>query len=251
MSNNTLPKIIAIIPARGGSKSIPGKNIKLLNHIPLIAYSIAAALHTPLIDRVIVSTDDPEIAKIAERWGAEVPFLRPEELAQDHTTDLPVFQHTIKWLEDHEGYKPDIIVQLRPTSPFRPTGSIENAIHVLTEGQFDSVRSITPSGQNPYKMWKIKDKEIAPILPSEFEEPYNMPRQKLPPTYWQTGHIEVIHRDTIIEKNSMTGSSVAPFIIESRYSIDLDTHEQWLLAEYAIRHWSLDIIYPKRQLRVV
>jgi CMP-N-acetylneuraminic acid synthetase len=115
-----MTETLALIPARGGSKGIPRKNIKSFAGYPLIAWSIAAAKQSSLVTRVIVSTDDEEIAAVAREWGAETPFLRPDELAQDKTTDLPVFEHALKWLEDVEGYRPDIVVQLRPTSPFRP-----------------------------------------------------------------------------------------------------------------------------------
>src|SRR5512140_3943973 len=111
---------LAIIPARGGSKGIPRKNIRDVAGYPLIAYSIAAGLQARTVTRVIVSTDDEEIAAVAREWGAETPFLRPAEFAQDKTTDLPVFEHALKWLEEVEGYHPDVIVQLRPTSPIRP-----------------------------------------------------------------------------------------------------------------------------------
>ena len=113
-------EILAIIPARGGSKSIPRKNIRPLAGHPLIAYSIAAGRQSRLVTRTIVSTDDEEIAAVARQYGAETPFLRPAEFAQDNTTDFPVFTHALGWLKEHEGYQPDIIVQLRPTSPIRP-----------------------------------------------------------------------------------------------------------------------------------
>src|SRR5919201_6543515 len=110
-------KILALIPARGGSKGIPRKNILNFAGYPLIAWSIAAAKQASCITRVIVSTDDEEIASVARKYGAETPFLRPSEFAQDNTTDLPVFQHALQWLDEHEGYQPEIVIQLRPTSP--------------------------------------------------------------------------------------------------------------------------------------
>ncbi len=112
------PEVLAVIPARGGSKGIPRKNIRQFAGYPLIAYSIAAGLQAEMVTRVIVSTDDEEIAQVSRQFGAEVPFFRPTELAQDNTTDLPVFQHALRWLKEHEGYEPDVVVQLRPTSPF-------------------------------------------------------------------------------------------------------------------------------------
>ncbi|MCB0678475.1 MAG: acylneuraminate cytidylyltransferase family protein, partial [Saprospiraceae bacterium] len=211
MSENK--RIVGIVPARGGSKSIPRKNVKLLGGIPLIAYSIEAGLRSKYLDRVIVSTDDPEIAAVAREWGAEVPFMRPAELAGDLATDLPVFEHALRWLEE-EGYRCDAVVQLRPTSPFRPPACVDEAVEVLLSGNADSVRGITPSGQNPYKMWRIEDGMMQPLLDSEFAEPYNMPRQELPDTFWQTGHVEVIRTATILEMGSMTGHRIAPYVLD-------------------------------------
>jgi YrbI family 3-deoxy-D-manno-octulosonate 8-phosphate phosphatase len=239
------PKMVAIIPARGGSKSIPRKNIKLLGGYPLIAYSIAAGLGSKYIDRVIVSTDDREIAEVARQYGAEVPFMRPPELAEDKVTDLPVFQHTLQWLKQNEKYVSDIVVQLRPTSPFRPLQCVDEAVQLLiSHKNADAVRGVTPSGQNPYKMWRIGTTYMEALVQGKFSEPYNMPRQKLPKTYWQTGHIDVIRRQVITEKKSMTGGKILPYLIEPQYAIDLDTLVQWEFAEYVIRNSNICITSP-------
>ena len=239
-------KILAIIPARGGSKSLPRKNIRLLHGIPLIAYSIAAGLQAKKVNRVIVSTDDKEIAEIARKWGAEVPFMRPSEIAQDDTTDLPVFQHALKWLFKHENYKPNIIVQLRPTSPLRPLGCVDNAIDILLKNKADSVRTVIPSGQNPYKMWRINKKGyMTPLLSVPgIAEPYNMPRQKLPSTYWQTGHIDVIRYETIVNKNSMSGKNILSLILDPIYAVDIDTQTNLNNAEKVMDNPKLPIIRP-------
>ena len=176
-------EILALIPARGGSKSIPHKNIRLLAGVPLLAYSIAAAKQSKLVTRTIVSTDDEEIAKIALGFGAEAPFLRPAEFSQDNTLDFPVFTHVLSWLKDNEGYKPDILLQLRPTSPIRPPECVDQAIQVLLEHpEANSVRGVIPSGQNPFKMWKITEQgRMTPLLSLPgIVEPYNAPRQVLP-----------------------------------------------------------------------
>src|SRR5512145_2606205 len=123
--------ILALIPARGGSKSIPRKNICDLAGHPLIAYSISAGLQSKLVTRTIVSTDDEEIAAVAREFGAETPFLRPAEFAQDNTTDLPVFEHALEWLEANENYQPEIVIQLRPTSPIRPRDCVDSAVSLL------------------------------------------------------------------------------------------------------------------------
>src|SRR5215472_8005549 len=126
-----VPEILAMIPARGGSQGIPGKNLRPLAGRPLIAWSIAAAQQSRLVSRILVSTDDEEIAAVARAYGAEVPFIRPADLALNDTRDLPVFQHAIDWLERNEGYVPDVVVQLRPTSPLRPPGLLDEAVERL------------------------------------------------------------------------------------------------------------------------
>jgi len=229
------PEVLALIPARGGSKGIPRKNIRDFAGAPLIAYSIAAGLQSQHVTRVIVSTDDEEIAAVAREWGAQTPFLRPSELAQDDTTDLPVFQQALAWLAEHENYHPDFVVQLRPTSPVRPITLLDEAIELLLANpQADCVRGVVPSGQNPFKMWRIEadSNQLQPLLNlPDVKEPYNTPRQELPKTYWQTGHIDVIRTSTILEKGSLTGDIILPVLIDPRYTVDIDTPAD--MARYA------------------
>lgn len=238
-------KIVAIVPARGGSKSIPKKNIRLLGEAPLLAYSIAAGLQSAYVDRVIVSTDSEEIAEVALAWGAEVPFLRPSTLAEDATTDFPVFEHAVQWLEANEGYHADLVVQLRPTSPLRPPRLLDEAIEILARHpEADSVRCVTPSGQNPFKMWGIERGHLQPLLQLNQKEPFNQPRQSLPETFWQTGHVEVIRYETIVLKKSMTGEVILPCIVAPEYAIDLDNLYQWDYAEHVLAKWNLDLVSP-------
>lgn len=241
-------EILAIIPARGGSKGIPHKNIKPFADYPLISYSIAAGLQANSVTRVIVSTDDEEIAAVARQWGAETPFLRPAELAQDQTTDLPVFQHALRWLKEHEDYSPDLVIQLRPTSPIRPRNCVDEAVTLLQQHPAaDSVRGVVPSGQNPYKMWRLhgKDESMTPLLTLEgLVEPFNAPRQALPPTFWQTGHIDVIRPQVILEQHSMSGRSILPYEIDARYTVDIDTPFDWLRYEWLVRNGDLDMVDP-------
>jgi len=238
-------EILAIIPARGGSKGIPRKNIKDLGGHPLIAYSIAAGLNSKLVTRTIISTDDEEIARHAAAYGAEVPFLRPEEFASDESRDLPVFQHALKWLKDNENYQPDAVVQLRPTSPFRPPSLVDNAIQILLDNpDASSVRGVVPSKQNPYKMWRIGEKKrMEPLLESSFTEPYNMPRQELPPTYWQTGHIDVIRTRTILD-GSMSGKNIYACPIDPWFSVDLDNLLDWEQTQSRLSRIKDDIVIP-------
>ncbi len=238
-------EVLALIPARGGSKSILRKNIKRFGEHPLIAYSIAAGLQARCVNRVIVSTDDPEIADVARAYGAEVPFMRPAALAEDHVLDYPVFEHALEWLDAHEGYRPGVIVQLRPTSPLRGPGWIDEGVALLArDAEADSVRAVVVSGENPYKMWRKGDRYLEPLLSGEFEEPYNMPRQKLPPTFWQTGHLDVMRRRTIISKHSLTGDHVLALTIAPGYAVDIDTHEDWELGEWVLAHRRLDLVRP-------
>ncbi|MGI6250557.1 MAG: cytidylyltransferase domain-containing protein [Anaerolineaceae bacterium] len=229
------PQVLALIPARGGSKGIPRKNIKNFAGAPLIAYCIAAAKESALITRLIVSTDDQEIAAVAREWGAETPFLRPADLAQDDTTDLPVFEHALKWLRENEGWQPDIVVQLRPTSPIRPKGLVDQAISLLLANpQADSVRGVVPSGQNPYKMWQLDTAsgEMRPLLQVPgLAEPFNAPRQSLPQTFWQTGHIDAIRTKVITEQHSMSGKHILPLQIDPRYTVDIDQPSDWPKSE--------------------
>jgi N-acylneuraminate cytidylyltransferase len=226
--------VLALIPARGGSKSIPRKNVAGLAGHPLLAWSIAAARESKRVRRIVVSTDDEEIRQAALRYGALAPFLRPADLAQDDTPDLPVFQHTLTWLAREWDSRPEIVVQLRPTSPLRPPGCVDEAIALLeAHPEADSVRAVTAAGQNPYKMWRIEGAYLRPLLDEGIVEAYNMPRQRLPSTYWQTGHLDVVRRATLL-KGSMSGRRILPYVLDPRYALDIDTPEQWTFAEWVL-----------------
>jgi len=233
-----MTEVLALIPARGGSKSIPRKNIMDFAGYPLIAYSIAAGLTAETVTRVIVSTDDDEIATISRRYGAETPFLRPAEYSQDQTPDPPVFQHALEWLAGNEGYQPEIVVQLRPTSPFRRVSHIDDAVYRLIERpEADAVRTVCEPFQNPFKMWRIGTDGIMIPLGTELGvsvEPYNQPRQALPQVYWQTGYVDAVWADIILTKNSMTGDIILPLIIDSSEWIDIDSPDDWRRAERLI-----------------
>ena len=244
----SVPEILAIIPARGGSKGIPRKNIRPFNGYPLIAFSIAAALQAKMVTRVIVSTDDEEIAEIALRYGAEIPFLRPPELATDHITDLPVFQHALTWLEDNEHYRPEVVLHLHATTPVRPHGCLDEAVRLLlAQPEADCVRSVVEAGQNPYKMWSIDSTTsyMTPLLTVPgIAEPYNIPRQSLPMVYWQTGHANAI-RPQVILAGSMPGRVILPIIIENRYLVDIDTPNDWEHAEWLVAQGVADMVWPE------
>ena len=244
-------EVLALIPSRGGSKSIPRKNIRSFGGHPLLAYSVAAGLQANAVTRVIVSTDDEEMADVAREYGAEVPFMRPADLAQDDTLDLPVFIHALQWLEKEDGYRPEVVVQLRPTSPLRAPDYVDKAVALLLSStEIDSVRGVAQSGQNPYKMWRITDDgRMVPLLHNGFEEPFNMPRQKLPSTYWQTGHIDAIRMTTIVEKKSMSGEVIFPLLIDPRYVVDIDTRLDWERAEWLLSQGDIDFVRPGAKAR--
>ena len=247
-------EVLAIIPARGGSKGIPRKNILDFAGYPLIAYSIMAGLQSNLVTRTIVSTDDEEIAQVAKSWGAEVPFLRPSELAEDKTLDYPVIRHCLDWLQEHEGYQPAVVVQLRPTSPIRPLGCVDAAVQSLLENPgADCVRGVVPSGQNPFKMWTIDAQSgvMKPLLQLEgVQEPYNAPRQALPKVYWQTGHIDAIRTETILDKLSLTGDVILPLMIDPKYTVDIDLPSDWKTSERLIFEGSLKFYDPANKRRL-
>ena len=246
----TKPEIITIIPARGGSKGIPRKNIRPFAGYPLVAFSIAAALQAETVTRVLVSTDDEEIAEVARSYGAETPFLRPAELAADRTTDLPVFQQALTWLEDNEHYQPDVVLHLHVTTPVRPQGCLDEAVRLLLDlPQSDCVRSVVEAGQNPHKMWRI-DQETGRMTPlltvPGIAEPYNATRQSLPLVYWQTGHINAI-RSATIRGGSMTGKVILPLVIDPRYLVDIDTPADWEHAEWLVSQGVTNMVWPEEK----
>ena len=233
--------VLAIVPARGGSKGLPGKNTLPLAGHPLIAYSIKAALDAPGITRVIVSTDSPAIAEVARQYGAEVPFLRPAEYAQDHSLDLDVFAHALRWLHQNENYTPDLLVQLRPTSPVRYVQDIENCIRKLNGNPTaDSLRVVTQAFHTPYKMWRLNagQEYMSPLLTLEnTPDPYNQPRQSLPTVYWQIGTLDVIRPRAILEKGSMSGKEILPYVVSQEQAIDIDDLPSFQRAEaYIVSH---------------
>jgi CMP-N,N'-diacetyllegionaminic acid synthase len=232
------PEVLALIPARGGSKSVPRKNLLSVAGKPLIAYSIGHALACASVTRTIVSTDDVEIAEVAEQFGAEVPFMRPAEFATDFATDLDVFRHALQWLGEEQGYVPELIVHLRPTGPVRDVALIERAIGLmLKHPEADALRAVGLAEQTPYKMWRIEDSFLRPLieLPA-FREAHSMPRQKLPAAYWQNGYVDIVRPRTVIELDSMVGHVVLPFVIEGRIH-ELDYPDQIPALERAVIAW--------------
>ncbi len=230
------PEVLALIPARGGSKSLPRKNILPLQGKPLIAHSIEAALQSRCIQRVIVTTDDEEIATIAREHGAEAPFLRPAELAGDVSVDIEYLRHALEWLAENENYHPDLVATLRPTEPLRQPATIDRAIGTLIQHpEADSLRSIRIASETPFKMWLRDPSDMlqaaAPL--DGVHEPHNQPRQALPLAYWQDGYIDVARAETILKKNSPTGDRILGFIIDEE-TINIDYADELEAAEQVL-----------------
>lgn len=239
-------EVLAIVQARGGSRGLPNKNLRHLHGHPLVAYSVASALQATRVTRTIVSTDSDAIAEVAGAYGAEAPFRRPASLAEDDTPDFPLFEHALDWLWEHQRYRPEIVVQLRPTSPLRPRGLIDRAVALLqSDRQADCVRSVTIPRQTPYKMWRSQeDGYLEPLLQSDIPEAYNMPRQRLPGVLWQTGHVDAIWTRTILEQRSLTGRTLRPITVDANYCIDIDSAGDLEAASRAMVSGSLDIDMP-------
>src|SRR5262245_31586775 len=239
-------EVLAVVQARAGSNGLPNKNLLTLHGHPLVAYSVASALAATRVTRIIVSTDSDAIAEAARAYGAEAPFRRPASIAADDTPDLPLFEHALEWLWERERYRPELVVQLRPTTPLRPKGFIDRAIALLeSDRQADSMRSVTIPKQTPYKMWRLTDEGyLRQLLETELPEPYNLPRQKLPVVFWQTGHIDVIWTHTVLEQHSLTGRHVRPITVDPAYCIDIDSAEDLEAASRAIAAGTLDIDAP-------
>jgi CMP-N,N'-diacetyllegionaminic acid synthase len=231
-------QVMALIPARGGSKSVPRKNLLEVAGKPLLAYSIMHAQACPSITRIVVSTDDEEIAEVARSHGAEVPFKRPAEAASDTATDFQVFQHALAWLAEHEAYVPELVVHLRPTGPVREAALIERAVQLMLQNpEADALRSVGTAEQTPYKMWRIEDSFLRPLIElSGYPEAHSMPRQKLPVAYWQNGYVDIVRPRTITELESMTGSVVLPFVVEGKIH-ELDYVDQIPALEEAVKAW--------------
>ena len=234
------PLVLGIIPARGGSKSVPGKNLYPLGGRPLVEHTILSARAAKSLDRLIVSTDDERIAAVARAAGAEVPFMRPAEIARDETPDLPVFQHVLETLWRRERYRPDVVVHLRPTQPFRTAAEIEAVVALMIESGADCVKSVRPVSEHPYKMYRLAGECLTPYLdtPERRRRGPDVPRQSLEPVYLSAGVVDAMRRE-IIERGSTEGERVVPYVVdESRY-VNLDSVRDFVVAEVLLRTLSL------------
>ncbi len=234
MDMGTKKNILGIIPARGGSKEIPGKNIKEFCGKPLMVWTIESALKSEAVSRLIVSTDDNKIAEVAKQYGAGVPFMRPAELAQDASPTLPVLVHAVKYLADNENYKPDYVLLLEPTSPGRQSQQIKEAVDLIMKTGADSVVSLVevPTKYNPAWQFTITIGGRAKITTGvDFKEIITR-RQDLPKTYIRNGAIYLFKTNLLFgDKPSFYGKDARAYIMDSVYDLDIDTPEDWQFAE--------------------
>jgi CMP-N,N'-diacetyllegionaminic acid synthase len=217
----------AIIPARGGSKRIPRKNLAPLGGKPLIAYTIEAARASKKLSRLIVSTDDEKIASVAKQFGVKVPFLRPVELAQDKSSVLDAINHALSHFE-RQGDRIDAVVLLQPTSPFRTGKHIDEAIDLFESSGADTVTAVCNAREHPYYSWIVANGRLQPFFSLEKQM---MARQDLPPAFIENGSIYVIKRSIIAKKN-IYGSKVVPYLMSAAIGIDVDTADDLQWAEF-------------------
>ncbi len=230
-------KIISLIPAREGSKGIPKKNIKLLAGYPLMAWAIIASKLSTKIERTIVSTDSEEFAAIALAYGAEVPFLRPREFAQDNSLDIDYVKHAIGWFKTYERSLPKYIVLLYPTTPLRNPNIIDIAIEKIMQNKdATSLRSAHEIKESPCKMFGIKDGFYVGLCPNDPRpEYYQYPRQSFPPVYHPNGHVDIIKPEIVIKTESLLGPRILPFITPD--AGELDRPEDFDFIEFSLsRH---------------
>ncbi len=228
-----MPEVLAIIGARGGSKGLPRKNVILLGGKPLIAWTIDAARGARDITRTVITTDNHEIADTARQCGAEVPFMRPDELAQDSTPGLAAVLHAVRWLDDHEGYRPDVVVNLQPTSPLRTSSDIDAAMALLRERQADAVVSVSPADQHPYWMKTVDSSGWMKDFIEQREA--TLVRQKLPAVYALNGAIYLAHREVLLSTGSWYTDRTAAYIMPFERSIDIDTAWDFADAERVLQ----------------
>ena len=228
--------ILGIIPARAGSQRVKNKNIRELGGKPLIYHTINAALQSKLLDRVIVSTDCPEIAQIAIDYGAEVPFMRPSELSNSDSTEFEFHEHALNTLYDTDSYKPDLIVNLYPTSPFRKPFSIDKAIkYLINNPSYSSLRSVTKCTEHPYKMWTKSGKEIKPFVNSKDSQEHTLSYQLLPEIFIQNACVYISRYDTIVNHKSTIGEKVLGFQMDSIEALDINSELDLLIAKTIIK----------------
>lgn len=226
-------EILGLIPARGGSKGIPNKNIRKLCGIPLISYSINAAKKSKLISRIHVSTDDPKIASVAKKQGISVPFMRPKSISKDSSSNIEVIKHSLSQLKNKENFVPDIIVYLQPTSPLRTSAMIDQSIKMLKNSNASSVLGVKKVKNHPYSMFWKKQKFLKPFNQNYLKY---LRRQDSPTLFYPTGSIYTFWRKTVEKTNSHYGPRILPYVLPEESSIDIDTKYDLSLAEFILKN---------------
>lgn len=225
------PFYLGLIPARGGSKRIPRKNLVKLGGKPLIAYSIESGLRSKKIARVVVSTDDEEIAAAAKAWGADAPFLRPRRLAGDLSPALDAVLHAVAQIEK-DGRRVDAVVLLQPTSPFRPRGLVDACIARFEQTRADTLTTVYDTAQHPFHAWRLRDDGfIVPFHPMRYQ---SISRSRLPRSFAETGDVYIIGR-AALRRKKLYGRRVVPFLVDPRTSVDIDTFEDLEKARRLLR----------------
>jgi len=226
-------KVLGIITARGGSRRLPGKNVKPLAGKPLIVHTIEEALKSEHIDRLVVSTDDEEIAKVSREHGAEVPFMRPAELSRDETPSLPVLQHAIQYLEEKEDYHPELVVILQPTSPLRKREDIDKAIEKFLDSDYDPVLTVSRAECPPHWMYELRDGRLEPFVKGANKA---VRSQDLPELYRSNGAVYVMSRDLIMKESRILSDNMGAVVMPPERSVDIDTELDLRFAEFLIKN---------------
>ncbi|MBO83603.1 MAG: acylneuraminate cytidylyltransferase [Actinobacteria bacterium] len=235
-----MSKIIALIPARSGSKRVKNKNIKVLGKHPLIAYTIQSAIESNVFDEIIVSTDSAEIKEISEYYGARVPFLRPAEFSQDTSPDIQWVKHALDYMIQ-QNLEYDFFSILRPTSPFRKPSTIKRALNLFMTNDCDSLRAIEKCLQHPCKTWTKDGKFIKPFIELSDLGPLSQPLHSsqypsLPEVYVQNASLEIAHTRVVYKDNNISGAKIIPFITENDEGIDVNVEDDWALAKIMINN---------------
>ena len=234
---------VALIPARQGSKRVPGKNVRVVNGHPMLAYTIAPALESGVFDTVIVSTDSEEIAAVARHYGAEVPFLRPREFAGDTSPDIEWLEYTLNELQ-RRGRTWDCFSLLRPTSPFRTVDTIRRAWTLFTsQDGVDSLRAVEKCAQHPGKMWVVRGQRMLPLLPfGTGEQPWHStPYQALPPVYVQNASLEIAWTRVVFERRTIAGDVLVPFVTEGYEGFDINDPTDWMVADRLLSDGTVEL----------
>lgn len=237
-------KVLGIIPARGGSKDIPQKNIRLLGGKPLVVWTIEKAKKAKSLNRLVLSTDSEEIAEIAEKYGTEVPFLRPAELARDDSPTIDVIRHCLEHLKKAENYSPDAVVILQPTTPFRKPEDIDKAIALYFQNNMSTIVSVSkvPGHYNPE--WQLVIDDVTGMLTTLKGEnllKLKTRRQLLRDTYYRNGEIYVFNPNNVVRKNSIYGDTVTALITETKVNINIDTDIDFECAEFLLERGKINV----------